>query len=303
MPALSPEQVARYRAEGWLLLERALPVPALAALQAAAASLVALAATRSASDAVLDLGPDHRPGRPRVRRIKNAHLQHPAFAAICRDPRLIGPVQDLIGRDLRLLGAKVNIKAAGHGDAVEWHQDWAFYPHTNEDVLAAGIFLDEVGPDNAPLLVAPGSHRGPLIDHHHGGVFVGGFDPRAAGIAPERATALTGPAGSISLHHVRLAHGSAVNRSPRDRRILFVEIAAADAWPLLGVPDFAAWFEPTIIAGRPTLDWRMEAAPIRPPLPAAFAGALSADATIYDLQDRLPRRHFVAAGTEPEDRQ
>lgn len=27
-------------------------------------------------------------------------------------------------------------------------QDWAFYPHTNGSVLAAGIFLDDVDEEN-----------------------------------------------------------------------------------------------------------------------------------------------------------
>jgi hypothetical protein len=29
------------------------------------------------------------------------------------------------------------MKSAGFGAAVEWHQDWAFYPHTNDDLAAS----------------------------------------------------------------------------------------------------------------------------------------------------------------------
>jgi hypothetical protein len=37
-----------------------------------------------------------------------------------------------------------------YGSPVEWHQDWAFYPHTNDDVLATGIYLDDCDLDNGP---------------------------------------------------------------------------------------------------------------------------------------------------------
>ena len=56
------------------------------------------------------------------------------------------------------------------------------------------------------MLVVPGSHRGPVLDHHQDGCFVGAITDRAA--APEQTVQLTVPAGGISLHHVRTVHGS-----------------------------------------------------------------------------------------------
>ena len=48
-----------------------------------------------------------------------------------------------------------------------------------------------------------------------------------------QAVPLVGPAGSITIHHVRAIHGSALNTSDRDRRLLLLQYRAADAWPLL----------------------------------------------------------------------
>ena len=73
--------------------------------------------------------------------------------------------------------SKLNLKAAGYGAPVEWHQDWAFYPHTNDDLAAVGIMIDDVDHANGPLLVIPGSHKGPIFDHHADGVFCGAMDP------------------------------------------------------------------------------------------------------------------------------
>ena len=46
--------------------------------------------------------------------------------------------------NILLKSSKLNTKFEKGGSAVEWHQDWAFYPHTNDDVLAVGVMLDDV---------------------------------------------------------------------------------------------------------------------------------------------------------------
>ena len=45
-------------------------------------------------------------------------------------------LQKLWGPAIRFDVSKLNLKSAGYGAPVEWHQDWAFYPQTNDDVLA-----------------------------------------------------------------------------------------------------------------------------------------------------------------------
>ena len=52
------------------------------------------------------------------------------------------------------------MKSAQYGSPVEWHQDWAFYPHTNDDMLAIGVLLDDCDLANGPMLVTPGTHIG-----------------------------------------------------------------------------------------------------------------------------------------------
>ena len=70
------------------------------------------------------------------------------------------------------------MKSAGYGAPVEWHQDWAFYPHTNDGLAAVGIMLDDVDMENGPMLVVPGSHKGPVCDHHGpNGRFCGAIEP------------------------------------------------------------------------------------------------------------------------------
>src|SRR5205823_1373599 len=170
---------------------------------------------------------------------------------------------DLIGESIRFQGDKLNMKVAGAGSPVEWHQDFAFYPHSNDDLLAAGIHLDDSDLENGCMLVIPGSHRGPVLDHHQDDEFVGAVDPRCAAITDATPVPIVARAGSMSIHHCRLLHASAPNRSGRPRRLLLYQYAAADAVPLFG-PDRMTW-EQSLVRGREPAEVRMS--PIEVMLP------------------------------------
>ena len=138
------------------------------------------------------------------------------------------------------------------------------------------------------MMVIPGSHRGPTYDHHAAGRFCGAIDPKELEEGFERqAVPLTAPAGSVTFHHVRAIHGSALNRSDRTRRLLLIQYTANDAWPLVQpVTDLAA-YDQNIVAGEPTLHPRMVSAPIRMPLPPA-----ENEGSIYENQRTLGNRYF-----------
>jgi len=299
----------QYRRDGYVLLERVLTDNQLADVRQTTNEIVAGARRLTRSDDTLDLHSAHTPEHPRVRRIKNVHQLHQVFHDLVRSENLLAPLKRLIGDNIRLHGSKLNLKGAGGGDAIEWHQDWAFYPHSNEDVLAIGIFLDDVDAENAPVLFLPGSHRGPVHDHHSNGAFVGGVDVTTQHVDVSSSVAITGAAGSMSIHHARLLHGSAINRSSRQRRILFYELAAADAWPLMGkghigdgrAASYDGWFNGMMVCGSPTTNWRMTSAPFRVPFPEAYAGATSSDGTIYRAQEFLPHRYFADRSQSPTE--
>ena len=221
------------------------------------------------SDDQIDIEPSHSADTPRVRRIKLPHLHVPACRKLMRHRSILDPVRDLLGPDLRLHTSKLNMKSAGYGSPVEWHQDWAFYPHTNDDLLAVGVMIDDMEDDNGPLMMLPGTHQGPVYDHHSGGKFTGAIDP--ADIDVSSAVKITAAAGAISLHHVRLVHGSDTNRSEKDRRLLLYEISCADAFPIMGalskLPSIEE-YDGRLLCGSGTLEPRLVSVPVRIPLPA-----------------------------------
>jgi ectoine hydroxylase-related dioxygenase (phytanoyl-CoA dioxygenase family) len=287
--ALTKTEIEQYREFGYLVVADVLDARALAEVRRAADAIVADAGKVTTHTEVYDLEASHTPERPRVRRIKTPHKHFPFFAALTRDARITGIIGQLIGADIRLHGSKLNMKSAGYGAAVEWHQDWAFYPHTNDDVLATGLYLDDCDLENGPLLVLPGTHRGTVYDHHGDGYFAGAMAPEIAGLDYSKAVPLVGKAGSMTIHHARLVHGSAVNTSSNPRRLLLHEYAAADAWPLMGVADFDE-FNSRIVLGAATIEPRLTEVPVRMPLPAApFQGS------IYENQRAAGKRFFATA--------
>ena len=125
---------------------------------------------------------------------------------------------------------------------------------------------------------------------HHNGVFAGAMDLNACGFDMNDAVALTGPAGSISIHHGRIVHGSALNRSDRDRRLLFYEMMAGDAFPIMG--SMTKWngiadYDSRLLCGEPTLTPRVHSLGARIPAPLP-----TDNFTIYEIQKKLKARAF-----------
>lgn len=288
---LSAKQIDFYVTQGYLVLERQIPEDLIAGARAELTRFIERARGMEESDDVLDLEDTHRPDQPRVRRIKLPHAVSPVFDSLMRSKWILDPVRALIGDSVRLHTSKLNLKSAGFGAAVEWHQDWAFYPHTNDDVLAVGVMLDDVERENGPLLVYPGSHRREIFDHHAEGYFCGAMSLEKSGLDPADAVALTAPAGSISIHHGRTVHGSDLNRSSRDRALLLYEMTAVDAWPLQG--SFSEMgtleeYDARILCGDSTIAPRLEPVPVRLPIPKPKQLG-----SIYQVQKGMSDRSFA----------
>ena len=283
---LTPAQIAEYNEVGAIVVPDVLTPQEVATLRSVTDGFVERARGLTAHDAIYDLEDSHSADNPRVRRIKAAHLHHPAYADLTRHPGIVAVLQSLWGADIRFDTAKLNMKCAGFGAPVEWHQDWAFYPHTNDDLAAVGVMFDDMEMENGPLMIVPGSHRGPVFDHHADGMFCGAMDPGNRDVDYSAAVPLTGRAGSITVHHVRAVHGSAPNLSDRDRRLLLFQFRAADAWPLLGFPAGIEAFDTLMVAGQ-SREPRLSPAPVRLPLPPARL-----QGSLYENQKGMKNRFF-----------
>lgn len=235
---LSDDQVEQYHRRGYLLIEDAVSAAWLERLRAASDEFVAESRTLTSSSKKLDLEPDHTADNPRLRRLTSPVEHHPTFAEFT----LAGPAADLaldlLGSPARYHHSKLNYKWADGGEAVEWHQDIQYWPHTDFTPLTIGVYLNDVDDEMGPMGIVPASHTGTLYNLYADDDTTWTGSIRAedlAGIDLESAEYLKGPAGSMTVHNCGCVHGSMPNNSDRVRPLLLQTYSAHDSYPLLGV--------------------------------------------------------------------
>ena len=172
-----------------------------------------------------------------------AHLYSAPFARLARHPRMVGPVQSLLGDKLYMHQFKINGKMAFAGDVWQWHQDYGTW--LNDDqmpkarAMNIAIFLDDVTEFNGPLMFIPGSHKKGVVDAKHDltttsyplwtvdNALIAEMVEKAGGrngglVSPH------GPAGSMILFHGCLLHASGSNLSPWNRVAVYLSLNAVD---------------------------------------------------------------------------
>ena len=183
-----------------------------------------------------DVEPGHSAAAPALRRVSSPTEESEAYYEAMASSRMVEAVADLIGPNVKLHHTKINSKLPHTATKVEWHQDFPFTPHSNDDLITALLMVDDVTDANGPLEVVPASHRGPLESLWHGGRFTGAVDQATTDRCVAQAVRCTGRAGSVCLMHTRLLHGSAPNNSDAARTLLIVVYSAEDAVPLCDNP-------------------------------------------------------------------
>jgi len=229
---LSQEQRQRYFEDGCLAVPAATPEHWLERIRQVSAEYLEKSRAVSQSDDIFDLGPEHTPEKPHVRRLRRAVDVDPFFWDVATAPFMLDIAADLVGPDVKFHSAKLNYKWPGAGEIVKWHQDCTSWPHTNYALVTLGIYLDDVTGPEGPLACINGSHKGPLYSHYgKDGAWKGALsDEDAAKAGAGDAVDLTGPAGSVVALDCRVVHGSAPNLTDRVRPLLLFVYTAADAF-------------------------------------------------------------------------
>lgn len=204
---LGDADVRAYRERGYVIPEYRLPAPLLDAL-------------RDGCDRLIAADPGTRPEH-----LMNPHLvpwpggDNPFMEAARHGP-ILDMVERLIGPDLVLWITRILCKPAGDGQEVPWHQDGQYWPIRPLGTCSVWIALDAVDRENGCMRFIPGSHRGEALYRHRVSdrkdlvlnqeVVPGEFDESLA-------VDVELEPGCMSLHDVRMIHGSLANTSDRRR--------------------------------------------------------------------------------------
>ena len=152
------------------------------------------------------------------------HKTHLLFTwadALVHHPAILDAVEDAIGPDILCWTTNFFIKEANSPGFVSWHQDSTYWGLDPDDVITAWVAFTEVTPENGYMQVIPGSHKVdqlPHVDTFHKDNLLSRGQEISVEVDKAKAVGLALHAGEMSLHHIKLVHGSDANRT-NDRRI------------------------------------------------------------------------------------
>jgi len=211
MARLHPDEIDRYRSEGWVIPEYRLPQPRVDEM-------------RAALDDLIRRNPGVRPEK-----LVSAHIEgdngegvqgSARFLALAREPEIVDLVSDVIGDDVILWGCHVFCKPAGEGYETPWHQDGHYWPIRPLANCTVWVALEPSTRENGCLRVIPRSHRDHVLHEHlhedrtdltlNQRMAAGSFDEGAA-------LDLELQPGQMSMHDVYMIHGAAANTSAQRR--------------------------------------------------------------------------------------
>src|SRR5271156_6256766 len=148
---LSEDEVARYRADGFVIPAYRVPDRMLIELQNALSEV---------------LPPDSENTPDRVPHILRTPRLAPVIIRFARIPGILDMVGQLIGRDIALWGAGIFGKPPIRGKETPWHQDAAFVEYQAIrplELCTVWIVLDDSTPENGCVRYVTGSHKSRAI--------------------------------------------------------------------------------------------------------------------------------------------
>ena len=203
---LSADQVAAYRRDGFLS-----PLPAFSGAEAAG-FLAGLEKLEAADGGKLSFATNQKP-----------HILYPWLADLVRRPEILDPVEDILGPDILLWGAGFFAKNPGDGKIVSWHQDSTYWGLSEPEIVTAWIAFTPSTSQAGCMRVIAGTHTVDQVPHrdtHAANNLLSRGQEIAVDVDEAKAVDLVLQPGQMSLHHVRLFHGSGMNEAPH-RRIGF----------------------------------------------------------------------------------
>jgi non-haem Fe2+, alpha-ketoglutarate-dependent halogenase len=149
-----------------------------------------------------------------------SHLLFSWLNELVRSDKLVDSIEDLYGPNLLVWASGFFIKNGNDPAYVSWHQDSTYWGLSQPDVVTAWVALSESNKSNGAMQVVPGTHLLEQIPHrdtfNENNLLTRGQEI-AVDVDEAQAVSLELEPGEMSLHHVRIVHGSPPNTSPGRR--------------------------------------------------------------------------------------
>jgi hypothetical protein len=222
---LSPEQVASFRRDGFLVLSQIAPPEEVTQLREIFQRLFAGNVGWN-KGAQYDLaGTDGKDQPAKLPQLLNPVEFAPELATTQFRANALAVAIQLLGEGTVPWFEHAILKPPRYGAPTPWHQDEAHRddPGTQYEQLSIWMPLQEATPENGCMRYIAGSHEGPVLEHRSPN-----NDPRITALecigsfTPEKATLCPLPPGGAAMHHCRTLHAAGPNQSdiPRCAYIL-----------------------------------------------------------------------------------
>ena len=150
----------------------------------------------------------------------NCHLLFPWLYDLTLDDAVLDAVATVLGPNILVWSASFFHKEASSSGYVSWHQDSTYWGLEPPDIVTAWIALTPSTPESGCLRVVPGSHQWGQIAHSDtfadGNLLSRGQQVQVH-VDEAAAHDVSLRPGEMSLHHVRMIHGSNPNNSTHPR--------------------------------------------------------------------------------------
>jgi non-heme Fe2+,alpha-ketoglutarate-dependent halogenase len=161
---------------------------------------------------------------------------------LIHNPRILDAVEDLLGPDLLVWGSSFFIKEPQDPAYVSWHQDSTYWGLSHPDIVTAWVALSVSDLPNGAMRVIPGSHLKDQLPHKdtfaQDNLLTRGQEV-AVEVDEKQAVDLILSPGEMSLHHVRMVHGSEPNRADYRRIGIAIRYVPTYVRQTAGPKDYA----------------------------------------------------------------
>ena len=171
-----------------------------------------------------------------------SHLLFTWLDGLIRHPGILDAVESVIGPNILCWSSTFFIKEARDPGFVSWHQDSTYWGLDPADIVTAWVALSESTAENGAMRVIPDTQSLEQIAHRDT-FAANNLLTRGQEIAVEvderKAVMLTLEPGEMSLHHVRLIHGSDPNPSAKRRVGFAIRYLPTHVRQIVGLRDSA----------------------------------------------------------------
>ncbi len=148
------------------------------------------------------------------------HLVFKWLNDLMRRPEILDPIEDLYGGNLLAWSSSFFIKEPHDPAYISWHQDSTYWGLSHPDVVTAWVALSVSDEPSGVMRVLPGSHLIEQLPHKdtfaRDNLLTRGQEVQVE-VDEKKVVDMPLSPGEMSLHHVRIVHGSKANRSDRRR--------------------------------------------------------------------------------------